>query len=86
MKREAYQLCKHQALRQKRHRRDLKSSNVLLSGNGRAKVCDFGIAKFKDRYVRQTSSHESKILLHMCMLTCLSSCWLLLPACRSLAE
>ena len=29
--------------------RDLKSQNVVF-GNNKAKVCDFGIAKFKERY------------------------------------
>ena len=30
--------------------RDLKSQNVVF-GQDKAKVCDFGIAKFKERYV-----------------------------------
>merc|ERR1719262_311547 len=39
--------------------RDLKSQNVLLDGNKRAKVCDFGIAKFKDKTLLTTVNSQA---------------------------
>ena len=39
--------------------RDLKSQNVLLDENKRAKVCDFGIAKFKDKTLLTTVNSQA---------------------------
>ena len=39
--------------------RDLKSQNVLLDSNKRAKVCDFGIANFKDKTLLTTVNSQA---------------------------
>merc|ERR1719245_815911 len=39
--------------------RDLKSQNVLLDSNTRAKVCDFGIAKFKNKTFLTTVNSQA---------------------------